>query len=63
MTRQQHALSAVRLLIEKPPYLSYSICFSLWYLCHVPIDLHHRHRPEADVFHSISVPPGFLGPS
>jgi hypothetical protein len=24
---------------------------------------HHHHRPEADVFHSVSVLPGLLGPS
>jgi hypothetical protein len=27
------------------------------------IDLHHQHRPADDVYHLISVPPGFPGPS
>jgi hypothetical protein len=27
------------------------------------VDLHHQYKPEADVSHSISVPPGFPAPS
>jgi hypothetical protein len=34
--------------------------FSLWYLCYHQVDTHHQHRPTADVFHLISVPPGSL---
>jgi hypothetical protein len=36
---------------------------SLQYLCYLPVDSHHRHKPEADVSHSISVPPDFPRPS
>jgi hypothetical protein len=36
--------------------------FSLWYVFYLPVDLHHQHRPAADVTHLISVPPGFPGP-
>jgi hypothetical protein len=39
------------------------LCFSLLYLCYHPVDSHHQHRPTADVSHSISLPPGFPGPS
>jgi hypothetical protein len=35
----------------------------LWYLCYLPVDSHHLHRPAADVSHLISVPPSFPGPS
>jgi hypothetical protein len=31
------------------------------YGVYLPVDLHHQQRPEADVTHSISVLPGFLG--
>jgi hypothetical protein len=36
---------------------------SLSHLYYLSVDSHHQHRPEADVSHLISVPPGFPGPS
>jgi hypothetical protein len=52
--------------IFRPTYLLEPIKFSeiyLQYLHYLPADSHHQHKPEADVFHSISVPPGFPGRS
>jgi hypothetical protein len=37
--------------------------FFFMYLSYLPADSHHQLKPEADVSHSISVPPGFPGPS
>jgi hypothetical protein len=31
--------------------------------CYLPTELYYQHRPEADVSHSNSVPPGFCGHS
>jgi hypothetical protein len=39
------------------------LCFSLLYLYYLTVDLHHQHRPTADVFHLISTPTGLPGPS
>jgi hypothetical protein len=33
------------------------------YGIYLPVDSHHQHNPEADVSHSISVPPSFPVPS
>jgi hypothetical protein len=56
---------SLRLLLDQPPYYHQLkfMCHYLWYLCYLPVDSHHQHKPEADVSHSISVPPGFPGPS
>jgi hypothetical protein len=54
------------MLISRPTSLLAPIevsVFSLQYLCYLPVDSHHQHKPEADVSFSISVPPGFPGPS
>jgi hypothetical protein len=34
-------------------------CVSLWYLCYLPVDSHHQHRPTADASHLLSVSLGF----
>jgi hypothetical protein len=47
-------------------HVTYSIFFLELCVLHniyLPIDLHHQHRPTADVSHLISVPSDFPGPS
>jgi hypothetical protein len=42
--------------------ISISFCvFPYSYLSYLTADSYHQHKPEADVPHSISVPPGFPG--
>jgi hypothetical protein len=38
------------------------LSFYLQYLCYLWVESNHQQKPEADVSHSISVPPGFPGP-
>jgi hypothetical protein len=40
-----------------------ALCSTEWYSLFPLIELHHQHRTEADVSHSIWIPPGFPGPS
>jgi hypothetical protein len=57
--------TSLRLLLDKPPYYRQlkCLCFYLWYLCYLPIDLRHQHIPAANVFHLITVPLRVPGPS
>jgi hypothetical protein len=42
-TRYQHIVFSLHLLIDQTPYYHQLelYCLCLWYLCHLPTDLHH----------------------
>jgi hypothetical protein len=62
--RQQHILSFLCIYFKPTSLLASTRVSEFSFMaCYLPIDLHHQHRPAADVSHLISVPPGFSEPS